>query len=253
VDASQVALAALGLLIAGFVKGATGLGYSTRALPFLVTALGLKSAIVIVPIPAMAANIGLLFGAGHIQETFQRFWKFYAASVPGIFFGTMLLGMVDQRPATQVLGAITIFYVFYAVARPSFYLPELPATRLQIPAGLLNGFLTGLTGSQILPLLPYMMSLKLDPSRFVQGVNIAVITASAILVLALMTSGLMTWQLLGLSILGIAPAALGTYIGNHLRQRIPTPRFRMVVLATLFVIGVSFVANLNSFFSSLAG
>jgi len=253
VDASHLAVAAVGLTIAGFVKGATGLGYSTCALPFLVAALGLKSAIVIVPIPAMAANIGLLFGAGHIRETFQRFWKFYAAAVPGIFFGTLLLGVVDQRPATQVLGAITIFYVIYAIARPSFYLADLPAERLQVPAGLLNGFLTGLTGSQIVPLLPYMISLKLEPSRLVQAVNIAVITASMMLVLALLISGLMTWQLLGLSILGIAPAALGTYVGNHLRKQIPTPRFRMVVLATLFAIGVSFIANLNSFFASLTG
>ena len=56
-DASHAVLAALGLLIAGFVKGATGLGYATCALPFLVAAIGLKAAIVIVPIPAMAANM----------------------------------------------------------------------------------------------------------------------------------------------------------------------------------------------------
>jgi uncharacterized membrane protein YfcA len=92
VDARHAALAAMGLFVAGLVKGTTGLGYSTCTLPFLVAAIGLKAAIVIVPIPAMAANIGLLLGAGHIRETIHRFWKFYAATVPGIFFGTMLLG-----------------------------------------------------------------------------------------------------------------------------------------------------------------
>jgi hypothetical protein len=83
--------------------------------------------------------------------------------------------------------------VIYTVVRPNFHLPAASEQLLQFPAGLLNGFLTGLTGSQILPLLPYMMSLKLDPSRFVQAINIAVITASLILILALMVSGLMTW------------------------------------------------------------
>jgi uncharacterized protein len=143
--------------------------------------------------------------------------------------------------------------VIYTVVRPNFHLPAASEQLLQFPAGLLNGFLTGLTGSQILPLLPYMMSLKLDPSRFVQAINIAVITASLILILALMVSGLMTWPLAGASILGVLPAALGTYIGNHLRSRIPSPQFRMVVLVTLLAIGISFVANLNSFFSSMAG
>jgi uncharacterized membrane protein YfcA len=208
---------------------------------------------VIVPIPAMAANISLLFGAGHLQETFQRFWKFYPATIPGIFFGTMLLGVVDQRPATQVLGAITIFYVFYAVVRPDFSLPDAAAQRLMVPAGLLNGFLTGLTGSQILPLLPYMMSLKLSPAHFVKAVNIAVVTASLILLMALFVSGLMTWPLALMSVIGIVPATIGTYIGNLARTQIPAPRFRMVVLVTLFAIGVSFVANLNTFFAALAG
>ena len=47
-DWNQIALGAMGLFLAGFVKGATGLGYSTCALPFLVAAIGLRSAIVIV-------------------------------------------------------------------------------------------------------------------------------------------------------------------------------------------------------------
>ena len=242
-------LAALGLLIAGFVKGATGLGYATCALPFLVAAIGLKAAIVIVPIPAMAANIGLLFGVGHGQEILQRFWTLYAAVVPGIFLGTMLLGAVDAQSATRILGVITIAYVIQAVARPQFHLSDPAGRRLQIPVGFLNGFFTGLTGSQILPLLPYLMSLKLDADRFVQAVNLSVIFASLILILAQVTSGLMTWPLAVMSVIGIAPAALGTYVGNRARRHIPSERFRKVVLGTLFAIRMSFVAKLSSYFA----
>jgi uncharacterized membrane protein YfcA len=253
VDWGQVALVATGLFVAGLVKGTTGLGYSTCALPFLVAALGLKTAIVIVPIPAMAANIGLLFGAGHIKETFQRFWIFYAASIPGIFYGTTLLTWVDQAPATRVLGIITVFYVIYGLIHPNFRLPPPLETRLQFPAGLLNGFLTGLTGSQIIPLLPYMMSLKLDAARFVQAVNLAVVTASLILILALIYSGLMTWHLAMISAIGVLPACLGVYLGNSVRSRIGSQTFRKVVLVTLLVMGIAFIVNLNSFFAALAG
>ena len=246
-DTSQAVLAAVGLLIAGLVKGATGLGYATCALPFLVGAIGLKAAIVIVPIPAMAANIGLIFGVGHGPEVLRRFWKLYAATVPGIFCGTLLLGAVDAQSATQVLGLITIAYVIHAFARPDFQLPARLGQHLQIPVGLINGFFTGLTGSQILPMLPYMMSLKLDPDRFVQAINMSVIIASLILILAQITSGLMTWPLAIMSVLGIIPAALGTYVGNRVRRYIPSERFRMVVLVTLLAIGVSFVADIKSY------
>src|SRR5712671_5375074 len=124
VDWEQLALAAFGLLVAGFLKGTTGLGYSTCALPFLVSAVGLRSAIVIVPIPALAANLGLLFGAGNVAEMLRRFWVFYAATVPGIFYGTKLLVWIDQKLATQVLGVITIAYTLYGAIRPNVTLPS---------------------------------------------------------------------------------------------------------------------------------
>src|SRR5262247_2315806 len=139
VDWGQLVLAAIGLLVAGLIKGTTGLGYSTCALPFLVSAVGLRSAIVIVPIPALAANLGLLFGAGNVKETFTRFWIFYAATVPGILAGTMLLAGVDKRLATKELGIITVAFVLYSVIRPNVSMPPRLEQPLQLPAGLLNG------------------------------------------------------------------------------------------------------------------
>jgi len=249
----QLVLAAIGLLVAGLIKGTTGLGYSTCALPFLVSAVGLRSAIVIVPIPALAANLGLLFGAGNVKETFTRFWIFYAATVPGILCGTLLLTWVDQKLATKVLGIITVAFVLYSVIRPNVTMPPRLERPLQLPAGLLNGLFTGLTGSQVMPLLPYMLALKLDPDRFVQAVNIAVVTAALILAFALLISGLMTWQLAMFSALGVAPAFLGVALGNRLRPRIPTRTFRTAVLVMIFLMGVSFIVDFYSFFGTMPG
>lgn len=248
----QAVLAGIGLLVAGLIKGTTGLGYSTCALPFLVSAVGLRSAIVIVPIPALAANLGLLFGAGNIREMLRRFWIFYSATVPGIFFGTKLLAWIDQRLATQALGVITICYTLYGAIKPDFTLPLRWERPLQLPAGALNGLLTGLTGSQVMPLLPYMLSLKLDPDRFVQAVNIAVVTASLILGLSLLVTGLMTWQLVMLSTLGVLPALIGVALGNRLRSQIPTRAFRTAVLVMIFLMGVLFIVDFRSFFGPLA-
>jgi uncharacterized membrane protein YfcA len=253
VDGSQLLLAAFGLLVAGLIKGTTGLGYSTCALPFLVSAVGLRSAIVIVPIPALAANLGLLFGAGNVSETFSRFWIFYAATVPGIVAGTMLLAWVDQKLATRVLGVITIAFVLYSVIRPNVTMPPRLERPLQLPAGLLNGLFTGLTGSQVMPLLPYMLALKLDPDRFVQAVNIAVVTASLILALALLISDLVTWQLAMFSALGVVPAFVGVALGNRLRPRIPSRTFRTAVLVMIFLMGVSFIVDFYSFFGTMPG
>src|SRR5436190_1072526 len=99
----SLAVAALGFLFAGVVKGATGLGYSSCALPFLVSALGLKTAIVVLVVPAMLSNVFVMFNTGHLRETLSRFWPLYAAMPPGIALGVAALTLIDQSLATRTL------------------------------------------------------------------------------------------------------------------------------------------------------
>ena len=109
--------------------------------------------------------------------------------------------------------------------------------------GLVNGVLTGLTGSQIMPLLPYMLSLKLYADRFVQAVNISVALASLVMGLGLAFAGLMTWTLAGVSMLGVVPAFFGVSIGNALRRHLPATAFRSLILLVLAAIGLGLVVR----------
>src|SRR5262249_6937339 len=234
------ALAALGLLLAGIIKGATGLGYSSCALPVLVPSVGLKPVIVVLVIPAMLSNVLVMFNTGHFRETLTRFWLLYAATLPGIGFGIAMLVWIDQRIATRALGILTILYALMALLRPNLALADGLERPLQVPVGLLNGFFTGLTGSQMLPLLPYMLALRLDPDRLVQANNAAVTLASAFLASALLISGLMTRPILEISIAAVVPALVGVELGRRARRHIPAAIFRTLVLVLLVLFGVIF-------------
>jgi uncharacterized membrane protein YfcA len=242
-DLAHIALAALGFLLAGVIKGTTGLGYSSCALPFLVSAVGLKTAIVMLVIPAMLSNVLVMFNTGHLRETLNRFWPLYAATIPGIVVGIGMLVWIDQRIATRTLGILTIVYATLALTRPSLALPEGLERPLQIPVGVLNGFFTGLTGSQMMPLLPYMLALKLDPDRLVQANNVTVTLASAFLATGLFVSGLMTWPILGLSFAAVVPALVGVQFGSRARRYIPVASFRVIVLVLLVIIGLMLAAR----------
>lgn len=237
-ELTTLAIAATGLFLAGIIKGATGLGYASCALPFLVLAIGLKPAMALVLAPAIATNISLVVTTGHLRESAQKFSPMYLAMVPGIGAGLMLLLWVDQWVATKVLGAVILCYVVLGLARPAFTLAENLRGPLQIPAGFLNGVFTGLTGSQVVPLLPYVMSLQLDPNRTVQAINIGVIASTAVLSLGLFFAGILTAQLAGGSLAAIVPALIGTSIGVRLREAISVARFRQLVLVTLLAIGL---------------
>lgn len=233
-----IALAALGLLLAGIVKGATGLGYSSCALPFLVAAFGLKTAIALVVVPAMASNIALMWSTGHLRETVKRFSNLYISMLPGIGIGILGLTYFEQRYVEILLGLLIVGYSLYSIFRPPLTIAERLQQPLQIPVGLLNGFFTGLTGSQVLPLLPYMLSLKLDPDRFVQAINISVMLSSGIMIIMLLISGIMSWAGLAYSTLCIVPALAGISIGTRARQLIPHTHFRLAVLIILTIIGL---------------
>jgi uncharacterized membrane protein YfcA len=239
----SIALSGLGFLFAGVVKGATGLGYSSCALPFLVSALGLRAAIVVLVVPAMLSNVFVMYSTGHLRETLSRFWKLYAAMPLGIALGVAALTVADQRFATRGLGVITILYAGLALAKPSLQLGRAMQRQLQVPVGVLNGFCTGLTGSQMMPLLPYMLALKLDPDRLVQANNVAVMVASAFLMAGLMTTGIMTWTHFEVSVVALIPAFSGVHMGTWIRARIPAAIFRMIVLALLAVVGLILVVR----------
>lgn len=237
-DGQLLFLAAMGLLIAGIVKGATGLGYASCALPFLVMAVGLKPAMAIVIAPALATNISLSLSAGHLRETVDRFKWLYLTMLPGIGIGVWLLLWVPVTLAVQTLGIVILGYVALALARPALAIPSHLQDLLQWPTGFLNGVVTGLTGAQVMPLFPYMMALHLPPDMTVQAVNIAVLVASTVLAVGLLKTGIMTPPLLALSVAALVPALIGVEIGNRLRSRIPAAQFRRIVLLTLGLVGV---------------
>ncbi len=238
-DISLVVVAVSGLFFAGVLKGATGIGYSSCALPFLVASLGLKDAIVLVVAPAMASNVAVLFTTGRLGCSLKRFWPFYLATLPGICVGVLLLASADKRIATQMLGVIICGYAILALLRPSLALAPAMAQRLQVPAGFLNGLLTGFTGSQVMPLMPYMLALHLEPALLVQAVNVAVVIASAFLGAGLWITGQMSAPDLSVSVLAIAPALVGVQLGCWARRHIPAARFKSSVLGVLLMIGMS--------------
>jgi uncharacterized protein len=244
-DWTSLCLAGSGLLLAGLLKGFTGLGFSTCALPFLVLAVGVKTAVALVLMPAIASNVMLLWRVGHVPETVSRFWPMYVALIPGVANGISLLAWVDGATAARGLGLITMLYAGLSLWRPNLQLaPRLEGPML-LPIGLLNGLLTGLTGSQIIPLLPYMMGLRLDPDRFVQAVNIAVTFTAGLMLIGLAVAGMLPKQLALASVLGIVPASIGTVIGNQARTLVPTAQFRSLVLYTLLFLGAILASSLQ--------
>lgn len=237
-SASELAVAAAGLFIAGLVKGATGVGYSTTALPIIALGLGLDRAMPLVLLPSMASNVTVMLGAGEFRSTFHRFRWLYVALLPGLAAGLALLGSIPPSTAARVLGCVIVAYAIYALWRTPLTLSASAERRLNVPVGLLNGFINGLTGSQILPSVPYALSLGLSSDGVVQLTNVVFTLSSLVMLFGLSRIGYLDATTFLLSAAGLLPALAGVKIGAQLRRRIPVETFRRLVLATLAVLGV---------------
>jgi uncharacterized membrane protein YfcA len=185
----------------------------------------------------MATNAQAMATAGHFLETLARFWPLFLALLPGLAGGLFLLSSVDQDIAACALGGVVAVYAVFGFVQPHWQLSPRWERPLLAPIGLMTGFINGLTGSQIMPVVPFMLSLKLDSDRFVQAVNVSFTLSSLVMIAGLSHEGLMTKAVLLISILGLVPAAAGGWIGARLRRKLPQAWFRQSVLAVLLALG----------------
>ena len=238
-----MAWAMLAFAVAGLVKGISGIGYSTTALPILTLGVGIETAMPLVLLPSIASNLMVMVTAGHFRSSLSRFWPLYVAMLPGLILGLSTLSRVDKSIAEVALGAVILGYTAYALARPETMLPAHLHKLFMVPAGFLNGLVNGLTGSQIMPMIPYMMSLKLQPNEFVQSTNIGFTLASLVMLAGLTSIGYLDWSIVFISLAGLVPAFACVKVGTAVRSRLQAHAFRIIVLMVLAVLAISLLAR----------
>lgn len=240
---AQLAFVAFALVFAGIVKGATGLGYATTALPLIALALGLKEAIPLVIAPSVASCVAVMVEAGPLAPALRRFWPMLAPVPFAVAAGAALLGRVASETAGAVLGVALLAWCAFSLARPGWRLPltiERPAAPV---VGALTGLVNGLTGSQVLPVVPFLMALDLPRAVLLQAMNLSFVLGSAAMTASLAVLGLMTFDVGLVSLAGVALALLGVRAGAMVRRRLPERAFRLAVLMTLAGTGAALVSR----------
>ena len=239
----ELGWAMVAFLAAAVVKGVTGLGFSTVCLALMVTVLGLPQSLPLVIVPSLASNAVVMVDAGGFRPTLARFWPLYLALPPGLATGLWLLAGDGAPLGTAVLGLVLAVYALFGLGRPDLALPAAWERRLAVPVGLLTGAVNGLTGSQIMPILPYLFALRLTPAGFVQAINIAFTLSSLVMAAGLAWLGLMTGAALAVSLLGIVPVIVGVRVGTRLHRRLSPDAFRRAVLLLLLALGAHLVVR----------
>lgn len=223
-------------LFASFLKGTAGLGFATTSLGIMATYADMRLAIPLVVIPSLLSNAMVMIDAGGFVRIFRRFWFMYVAALPGLFAGLWLLGGGDTVLPRAVLGASMLLYGVYGLWGGTFSLTHTPLMAGAV--GVITGLVNGLTGSQIMPVLPYLMALDITKDELVQAINTSFTFASVVMFFGLGRLGLMNVDIVMISTAGLIPVWLGIWLGGRVRRRLPEAVFRNVVLAMISLLGV---------------
>jgi len=170
VDIQTIILAMGAFFAASFLKGLTGLGFSTLCLGFLAVFIDIKLAIALVFLPSLSSNIFVMVEAGRFFEALKRFWLLFLSALPGLFIGIWFLNRSQTDIPKSLLGLVMLLYGMWGLKKGLLQLTRDQEKRLTIPVGIVSGIINGATGSQIMPIMPYLLSLKMDRDLFVQAI-----------------------------------------------------------------------------------
>jgi len=243
-DGTDYVFILIAYVVAAAIKGLTGIGFSTSCLPIMALHLDLKVAIPLVIIPSIVSNFAVMIQAGRFREAIGRFWPLYAASVPGILLGLTFLVAIDADAAKAILGIVLIAYAVWALGNQSFSLSRERERILKMPTGFLTGFINGITGSQVMPVLPYLLSLDLHKNSFVQTINISFTLSSLIMLLGLNQMGHFSANTLLVAVMGLIPVLTTIFVTGRLQHRLTGALHRHLVLGFLLIMGLILIVRI---------
>jgi uncharacterized membrane protein YfcA len=224
-------------LLAGFVKGVIGLGLPTVSIGLLGLLMTPAQAAAILVVPSLVTNIWQAAVGGELLALARRLWPVLAGICIGTFIGAALLPHDDSGQATIWLGLALVLYAAFGLVKGHFAVPERAEIWLGLLVGLATGAITVATGIFVMPGTPYIQSLKFDRDKMVQALGLSFTVSTITLALALVYGGQVRTSLAWPSIVALAAALVGMWLGQLMRGKVKPETFRLYFFIGLLLLG----------------
>ena len=209
----------------------------TVVLALLTVAFGLPQAMALMLVPSFATNVWQAMSGGNGREILRRIWPFLAMATLAIWLGAEALSRVELHLLSALLGLLLAVYAIAGLSGLRLTVRRPQERWLGPLLGAVNGVLTGMTGSFVVPGVLYLQALGLPRDQLVQAMGILFTVSTAALAAALGTNHLLSAGLGLVSTAAVLPAILGMVLGQRLRRRLPERRFRAVFFLALLALG----------------
>lgn len=236
-DPISLAIIFATFLIAGTVKGVLGLGLPTVSLALLMLAFDLPHAMALLLVPSFVTNLWQALTGGHTRSIIKRLWPFLALAALLVWPGSLALTHVDLDLLTALLGGLLVVYAALSLAGFAVDISPASARWAGPLLGAVNGLLTGMTGSFVVPGVLYLQSIKLPRDVMIQAMGMLFTVSTVALALAMGGQNLLSTDQGLMSASGVLPAVIGMMVGQNIRNMLAEVTFRRVFFIALLALG----------------
>jgi len=224
-------------LLAGTVKGVIGLGLPTVSLGILTAVFDLPSAMALLLVPSLVTNLWQACIGGNAVALLRRLWPFFLCATATIWLGAEALTRLDFTLLAGLLGLLLIIYAGTSLA--GFRLSIAPGKEIWCGPlfGTINGALTGMTGSFVVPGVMYLQALGLPRDALVQAMGMLFLASTLGLALALGGGGFLNAELGIQSAASLIPALAGMFLGQKIRRTLSETQFRRAFFIAVLILG----------------
>ena len=233
----SLAIIFVALAIGSVGKAAIGFGLPLIAVPVMAAFIGVQHAVVVMVIPATASNVWLVLHNRRAFGAIPNMGLTLGAGIVGIFVGTWMLSILDDRVLELILAAWIAVYLATRLVRIG---PRVPVARLRALSPLAvfaAGGSQGATGASGPIVVPYFYSLGLETAAYVFAINLVFLTFGITQMIAMSSLGLFTQARMMEGLLALVPVLVLTPVGLWVGRVISRRAFDAAVMVLLLVSG----------------
>jgi len=229
--------------LAGFAKGAIGLGLPTISMGLLALVMPPVHAAAILLLPSLVTNVWQMLAGPALTIVIHRLWPMMLAVCLGTWAGLGLMTGATVRFGTALLGVALVFYAMTGLVafRPSA--PKLLEPILSPAVGAITGLTAAATGVFVLPAVPYLQAIGLEKEELVQALGLSFTVSTMALAFNVAYEGGLRLAMAGETVVALLLACVGMWLGQAIRLRMSSTAFQRSFFAALSLLGIYLIVQ----------
>lgn len=237
-ETPDLILAALGLALGGFLKGATGAGAPVVGVPILALIFDVQQAVAIFAVLNFFSNVWQFWDYRMHISPLGFSVTFAGTGAVGAVAGSLLLAALSTDTLMGGLAGVVFLYIALRLLRPGWHLGRVAGNRLAAPTGFVAGVMQGAGGISAPVSITFLNALRLERAEFVATISVFFLAMAAMQIPTLVSLGILTGERLGLAVVAAIPMFGAMPLGECAARHVSKATFDKIILALLALIAL---------------